>query len=107
MEQIDVDLKEVMFVSPEKKLRSSMKSARSMNNESFASIRSTSTNGGVIATKISQALNSIIACNANANIDNEVEEILQLLEELNDHQELSVKLQNVKKLIKVLDPIES
>ena len=56
-----------------------------MTNESFASIRSTSTNGGVIANKICQAACSILKSNPSSNIDNEVDEMLMLLEELNEH----------------------
>jgi len=75
-----------------------------MTNESFASIRSTSTNGGVIANKICQTVCSILKSEPpNTNIDNEVDEMLLLLEELNEHQELSVKLSNVKRLCKLLD----
>lgn len=80
-------------------------SNKSLLNESYHSNRSTTTAGGALGNKIGLAVSRIIGNTSmmNVNDDDEIPELIQLIEELNQHQDLTVRLTNQSKLCKILD----
>lgn len=75
-------------------------------NESFFSYggKSQGTVGGGLASKISMALSRIVYNRNNSmNDDDDVADLIQLIEELNQHNDLTVKLNNQSKICKILE----
>ena len=75
------------------------------SNDSFLSGRSGGTNGGgSLANKISLAISRVVTSrNVNGPDDEEVADLISLLEELNSHSDLTVKLNNQSKICKILE----
>lgn len=60
--------------------------------------------GGGLASKISMALSRVVYNRANSlNDDEDVADLMSLMEELNQHTDLTVKLNNQAKLCKMLE----
>ena len=60
--------------------------------------------GGGLASKISMALSRVVYNRANSlNDDEDVVDLMSLMEELNQHTDLTVKLNNQSKLCKMLE----
>ena len=75
-------------------------------NESFYSYgKSQGTiGGGGLASKISMALSRVVYNRSNSlNDDDDVADLIQLIEELNMHSDLTVKLNNQSKICKILE----
>jgi hypothetical protein len=70
--------------------------------------RSTTTQGGGLANKIGQAVSRILSqsqANVEAADDDEVHDLVNLLNELNAHHDLTVKLSNQSKIMKFLNEV--
>lgn len=83
---------------------------KSLLNESYHnSNRSTTTAGGALGNKIGLAVSRIIGNTSmmNINDEDEIPELIQLIEELNQHQDLTVRLTNQSKLCKILNNKEA
>ena len=68
--------------------------------------RSTTTQGGGLANKIGQAVSRILSqsqLNAEVTDEDEVTDLVSLLNELNAHHDLTVKLSNQSKIMKFLN----
>lgn len=78
---------------------------KSMLNESYNSGRSTTTAGGALGNKIGLAVSRIIGNTSalTANDEDEIAELIQLIQELNTHQDLTIRLTNQTKLCRILD----
>jgi len=74
-------------------------------NDSLNSGRSTTTAGGALGNKIGLAVSRIIGNTSTMNMqdEDEVPELVSLIEELNHHQDLTIRLTNQSKLCKILD----
>lgn len=59
-----------------------------------------------LASKINMALSRVVSSNSNGNMleeeDEDIADLIQLLEELNAHTDLTVKLNNQSKICKIL-----
>jgi hypothetical protein len=75
------------------------------SNDSFYSYGGKSGGGGGgLASKISMALSRVVWNRANSlNDDDDVTDLIQLIEELNQHSDLTVKLNNQSKICKILE----
>jgi len=67
-----------------------------------------SSGGGGIATKIGAAISRVVWNRGNStfNEDDEVQDLIMLIEELNAHQDLAVRLNNQSKLCQLLETNE-
>lgn len=77
------------------------------SNDSFYSYGGKSVGtagGGGLASKISMALSRVVWNSKNSlNDDEDVADLIQLIEELNQHSDLTVKLNNQSKICKILE----
>ena len=76
-------------------------------NDSFFSCgKSVGTNGGGgLAKKISMAMSRVVwnRNNSTFNDEDEVADLIQIIEELNQHSDLTVKLNNQNKIFKLIE----
>ena len=78
-------------------------------NDSFFSCgKSVVTTGGGLASKISMAISRVVwnLNNSSMNDDDDVADLINLIEELNSHTDLTVKLNNQSKICKILETNE-
>lgn len=75
------------------------------SNDSFYSYGGKSGGaGGGLASKISMALSRVVWNRGNSlNDDEDVADLMSLIEELNQHSDLTVKLNNQSKICKILE----
>jgi hypothetical protein len=70
---------------------------------SFYSYGTKSLAGTTLASKISNALSRVIQADGQGDEnDDDLQDLIQLLDELNSHTELTVKLSNQSKICKIL-----
>ena len=72
--------------------------------------RSTTTQGGGLANKIGQAVSRILSQSMHMDMtqdEDEVTDLLNLLNELNAHHDLTVKLSSQSKIVRFLDEASS
>lgn len=68
-----------------------------------AGLRSTTTVGGGLANRISQTISRILMNKSNCEqTDEDVVELENILNEINQHQDLTVKLSSTSKIVKIL-----
>ena len=82
------------------------KGQRTGNEDTFSQgNRSTTTQGGGLANKIGQAVSRILSQTGNMDQtdEDEVSDLVNLLNELNAHHDLTVKLSNQSKIMKFLN----
>ena len=72
----------------------------------FLNVRSTTTAGGGLANKISLCISRVLS-NSQSNIENseDLEDLIFLVQELNEHEELNVKLSSATKISKLLHDV--
>lgn len=72
-------------------------------DDTLSANRSTTTTGGGLANKIGLAISRIISAKAACDTtDDDVADLISLLTELNEHQDLGVKLSSTSKIAKIL-----
>ena len=71
-------------------------------------VRSTTTAGGGLANKISLCISRVLS-NSQSNIENseDLEDLIFLVQELNEHEELNVKLSSATKISKLLHDVQT
>jgi len=86
-------------------LKKTVRVGRVKDDDTFSQgNRSTTTQGGGLANKIGQAVSRILSqTNQDVTDEDEVADLVNLLNELNAHHDLTVKLANQSKIIKFLN----
>ena len=73
-----------------------------------AGLRSTTTVGGGLANRISQTISRILTNKSNCEqTDEDLVELENLIDEINQHQDLTVKLSSTSKIAKILQEVSS
>ena len=94
--------------SPIRPQQNIVKIAKVRDDDTFSQgNRSTTTQGGGLANRIGQAVSRILSQTVNVDCtdDDEVNDLVNLLNELNAHHDLTIKLSNQSKILKFLNEV--
>ena len=102
--QMENNIQPPTLISPMKSASFSISQSK-INDTLSQGNRSTTTTGGGLASKIGQAVSRILQHSQSIDYQDadDVTELATLLDELNTHTDLTVKLQNQSKIIKFLN----